>query len=112
MDLHHNGNASLRYSAHHGHLPIVKDLLQQGADIHDPHDESLRMIAQQEPLPVVQHLTRHSALLSAGLEYAQDNPKVLEWLQPYQFSQQKKKSFSTTSRFCLNIILGYVTVSC
>ena len=55
-DIHADDDNALRFAACYGYLEIVKLLVAQGANIHADHDEALRIAAYNGHLEVVKFL--------------------------------------------------------
>jgi ankyrin repeat protein len=76
-DIHVKDDYALRLSAANGHLYIVKYLVEQGADIHADNDCALRYSANNGRLEVVKYLVEQGADIHA------DNDCALKWSAKY-----------------------------
>jgi len=68
-DLHANHEGALRLAADFGHLEVVKYLLEQGANIHFFDEFALRKAAENGQLEVVKYLLEQGADLRAEDDY-------------------------------------------
>lgn len=73
IDIHHDNDSCLRWSAYYGHLEIVQYLVEHGADIHACNDEALRFSATEGHLEVVRYLVECGSDIHIQDDYA------LEW---------------------------------
>ena len=55
-NVHAWNNYALRWSAYHGHLEIVKYLIEKGVDIHADNNETLRLSVLHGQLEIVNYL--------------------------------------------------------
>jgi len=70
IDLMYANNYAFRYASEHGNLPVVKYLLEKGADIHANNNEALRYASGGGHLSVVQYLVERGADIHTAPDYA------------------------------------------
>ena len=77
VPIHYNytKDTALIYASENGYLPLVKYLLNDGADIHAEDNAAVRWASARGHLPVVKYLVEHGADITA-----QDN-FALKWAQ-------------------------------
>ena len=65
VDIHICNDSSIRWAAASGHLEIVKYLVERGADIHNNIDYPLRVAAANGHLEIVKYLVKHGVDIHA-----------------------------------------------
>ena len=73
VDLHVESEAALRSAANYGHLDVVKYLVDRGADIHVKNEYPLRWAANNGRLGVVKYLVEQ------GADIHVDDEEALRW---------------------------------
>ena len=69
-NIHDSEDYTLRWAAQHGYLPMTKYLVEHSANIHARNDAALRGAAQYGHLPIVKYLVEHSANIHARKDSA------------------------------------------
>ncbi len=69
-DIHYDNEYALRWAIGNGDLDIVKYLNEQGADIHISYDYPLRWASERGHLPVVKYLVENKANIHANHDEA------------------------------------------
>ena len=77
IDIHHNNDYALRYSAENGYLDIVTFLLDNGANVHANYDQALIWAADRGHLDIVQ------LLLDRGADIHVLNDYEVKWTKYY-----------------------------
>ena len=70
VDIHTQTDYALRFATEKGHLGIVKYLIENGADIHANNDFALRWAAFDGYLEIVKYLVEHGADIHAANDSA------------------------------------------
>ncbi len=69
----HTDNDALRFASIHGHLEVIKYLVEHGADIHAEDDYALRLAGLNGHLDILKYLVEHDADIHA------DDDAALGW---------------------------------
>ena len=72
-NVHANDDCALRWATENGHLEVVKYLVEQGADVHADDDCALRWAASSGHLKVVEYLVEQGADIHA------EDDEALRW---------------------------------
>ena len=77
VDVHADYDRAFRWSASNGHLEVVRLLLENGADVHADDDYALRCSAEMGHLEVVRFLLENGAKQSKLFEIW-DKPRIMK----------------------------------
>ena len=69
-DIHAQDDHALCWSANNGQLDVVKYLVENGADIHAYNDDALRLSAEKSNIDLVKYLVENGANIHADNDYA------------------------------------------
>ncbi|PVZ98002.1 hypothetical protein BB558_006006 [Smittium angustum] len=70
VDIHENNEIALKKASENGHLNVVKYLVEKGANIHSDQDWALGMASKSGHLDVVKYLVEKGAKVQAGENFA------------------------------------------